>query len=326
MSRIVRPALAGVAALILISTSTRGASPDAKAKQKTMTLPEAIAFVRPSVVQLTLTLDRFPAATSAALGGRIFLSFPLGTGFLVNDDAYVVTALHVLRAYETYQLEIHGQLFPVGGKRLYVGIAAPDMERIRGNFNQIDFDVVEEDARHDLALLKLKRNPLKGEIGAFMKIGEKKINYAVKAATLSPKRPRDGEPVAVSGYPLNRSVLISTSGNLASAWAYDIADLPVPGAPAWFRLPDIADSFIADMHVNGGNSGGPVYSVERGVVVGVCVAFDTATVIYGDGKMEPATVQDRPLAYNSGLSVVVPIRYVIDMLKKHNLKWTDIAH
>ena len=105
-----------------------------------------------------------------------------------------------------------------------------------------------------------------------------------------------------------------------------MADLPVPGAPAWFRLPNMADSFIADMHVNGGNSGGPVYSVVGGAVIGVCVSFDTATVIYGDGKMEPATVQGRPLAYNSGLSVVVPIRYVIDMLKKHNLKWTDVAH
>jgi len=290
-----------------------------------MTLPEAIAFARSSVVQLTLMLDHFPAPTSAALGGRIFLTGPLGTGFLVNEDGYAVTALHVIRAFEDYQLEIHGQIFPVGEKHLYVGIALRNMENIRGNFSEIDFDVVEEDARHDLALLKLKRNPLKGEIGAAMKIGEKTINYDVKAATLSPNRPRDGESVAVSGYPLNSSVLISTSGNLASSWAYDSADLPVPGAPAWFRLPNMADSFIADMHVNGGNSGGPVYSVEGGAVIGVCVAFDVAPVIFGDGKKEQATVQDRPLAYNSGLSVVVPIRYVIDMLKKHNLKWTDIA-
>ncbi len=324
MSRIVGRVLAAAAAFILISVSARGAS-NIKAKRKAMTLPEAIAFVRPSVVQLTLMLDHFPAPTSAALGGRIFLTGPLGTGFLVNEGGYVVTALHVLRAFETYQLEIHGQIFPVGGKHLHVGIAAPNMENIRGNFNLVDFDVVEEDARHDLALLKLKQNPLKGEIGAFMKIGKKAINYDVKAATLSPNRSRDGESVAVSGYPLNSSVLISTSGNLASSWAYDIADLPVPGAPSWFRWPDIADSFIADMHVNGGNSGGPVYSVEGGAVIGVCVAFDPAPVFYGDRRQEPAMIQDRPLAYNSGLSVVVPIRYVIDMLKKHDLKWTDIV-
>ncbi len=133
------------------------------------------------------------------------------------------------------------------------------------------------------------------------------------------------QTVAVSGYPLNSNVLISTSGSLASSWAYDITDVPVPGAPAWFRWSDIADSYLAGMRVNGGNSGGPVYSVENGAAVGLCAAFDVADVKYGDGNQEPAKVQNRPLTYNSGLAVVVPIRYVVEMMKKHNIKWTEIA-
>lgn len=29
---------------------------------------------------------------------------------------------------------------------------------------------------------------------------------------------------------------------------------------------------------------------------------------------------------NSGISIVVPIPYAIDLLKKHNLKWTELSH
>jgi len=94
----------------------------------------------------------------------------------------------------------------------------------------------------------------------------------------------------------------------------------VPGAPAGFTFPDTADFYIGDMHVNPGNSGGPVYSVEQGKVIGVCVAAALAPVVYGDGNHEPASAGNRPLFSNSGLSVVIPVRYVIDLLKKNNVK------
>ncbi len=225
-------------------------------KAKTMTLPDAIEYVRPSVIQMTMMLDNFSGSAVAAFGGKLFVAFPLGTGFLVNEDGYVVTALHVVRAFQAYQVE--------GRKRLLVGVAAPNSENIRGNFAQIEFDIVEEDAGHDLVLLKLKRNPFKGEIGIFMKTGDKSIEWPHKAVILSRGRPRDGEIIAVSGYPLSSTVLITTSG-------------------------------------------------------------DMSPVIYGDGNHEPASAGNRPLSYNSGLSVVVPIRYVIDLLKKHDLKWAEAA-
>jgi S1-C subfamily serine protease len=74
------------------------------------------------------------------------------------------------------------------------------------------------------------------------------------------------------------------------------------------------------MHVNPGNSGGPVYSIEEGKVIGVCVAYDMAPVVYGDGNHEPASAGNRPFFSNSGLAVVIPVRYVADLLKNHNLK------
>jgi S1-C subfamily serine protease len=141
-------------------------------KGKTMTLPEAIDYLRPSVIQMTMMLDNFSGSAVAAFGGRPFVAHPLGTGFLINEDGYVVTALHVVRAFQAYQVE--------GRKRLVVGVAAPNLENfrgisVRGNFTQIEFDIVDEDARHDLVLLKLKRNPFKGEIGIFMKTRDESI-------------------------------------------------------------------------------------------------------------------------------------------------------
>ena len=286
-----------------------------------MKLSEAIQFIRPSVVQI---LVRFtPPPASGGIPVMPSRPVPLGTGFLINEDGYVVTAFHVVRAFENFQ----GQ----GQKHLLVGIAAPNLEKykglsMRGGFGLAGCDIIGEDARHDLALLKLKQNPFKGELGTVAVVNGQKIEYAHKAATLLPGRPLDGEAIAVSGYPLSSTVLITTSGNLASAWAYDVADVHVPGSPEWFRFPDVADSYLADVRVNGGNSGGPVYSVENGKVIGVCVASPLVPVLYIDGDHEIASIGNRPLYYNSGLSIVVPINYVIEMLKKNNLKWLGASH
>lgn len=323
MPRRILAAVAGFLILtILTSVNAQSGRPTAgKQKRRTMNLSAAVQFIRPSVVQIVVELNSPPAP--GGFPARPSRPVPLGTGFLVNEDGYVATALHVVRAFENLQ----GQ----GQKRLLVGTALPNLENykglsIRGSFQLTECDIIDEDARHDLALLKLKQNPFKGELGTFANIRGEKIGSEHKAATLSPGRPLDGEAIAVSGYPLSNTVLITTSGNLASAWGYDVADVHVPGRPEWFRFPDVADSYLADVQVNGGNSGGPVYSVENGKVIGVCVAFANAPVVYSDGDHEPASAGNRPLSYNSGLSVVVPIRYVIDMLKKKNLKWQEAAH
>jgi hypothetical protein len=60
--------------------------------------------------------------------------------------------------------------------------------------------------------------------------------------------------------------------------------------------------------------------VEQGTVLGVCVAYDMAPVVHGDGSHEPTNSGNRPLFPNSGLSVVIPVRYVMDLLNKHNLQ------
>jgi hypothetical protein len=62
-----------------------------------------------------------------------------------------------------------------GAKSLKIGLALPTFEgqkmgkstiSIRGSFIDVDAEVVDEDVRHDLALLKLKPNPFDGDLKA----------------------------------------------------------------------------------------------------------------------------------------------------------------
>lgn len=108
-------------------------------------------------------------------------------------------------------------------------------------------------------------------------------------------------------------MLITTSGAIASAWALDIQEVTPPGAPAGFKFPDIKDSYLADVSINPGNSGGPVYRVDDGSVIGVCVAFQKVPLMTDAG---PVIANESVLAYNSGLSVVVPIRYGEELLAR----------
>lgn len=153
---------------------------------------------------------------------------------------------------------------------------------MRGSFSDTAFTVVDTDAIHDLALLKPEQN----------------LAGPGHAAVFLVSRPKDGERVAVSGYPLGKSVLITTSGNVASSWGFEYfrQPTPVPG----ITLPKTKDVFLVDMHVNHGNSGGPVYSVETGRVIGVCDAFGLEDNVMLEaampaGQPDPAFLDHRAL-------------------------------
>lgn len=53
----------------------------------------------------------------------------------------------------------------------------PNAENIRGNFSIVDADLIEQDAFHDIALLKLVRNPFRNEVRSGFKIGDKEILF-----------------------------------------------------------------------------------------------------------------------------------------------------
>jgi len=277
-----------------------------------MNVSQAIDIIRPSVVQIAFLATDLSNEAGNRLG-RPFLSLSFGTGFFVSSDGYVLTARHVLEAATQTAAQVEA-----GQKRTLVALAQPNTQNMRGNFTLVDFDVVDEDARHDLALLKLRQNPFRGEVHSGIRVGNEEVPLLFGTATLNPARPSDGAAIAISGYPLGEPVLVTNVGHMATSWATTIEKVPVPGAPTPFTWPDVADIYLADIEVNPGNSGGPVYLVESGAVVGVCVASKPSPI--RDQNGDPAVVDGRQLFYSSGLTQVVPARYVVELAQKYGLK------
>jgi len=276
-----------------------------------MDVSGAIERIRPAIVQVRFQAVGLSDELRRSLG-RPLAVHALGTGFLVNVDGYAITARHVLQLGQ----QIAGRI-EADRKEILIGLASPNTENMRGNFSLVDFDEVDEDVHHDLALLKLRRNPFKGEVARV--IGN--IPLIFGAARLNPSRPEDGTAIAISGYPLSESVLVTNVGWMATSWSFVTQEVPIPGAPERLGRPQIADVYLADVEVNPGNSGGPVYSITDATVIGICVASKLAPVRNQDGQ--EADICNQRLFYSSGLTMVVPIHYVVEILNRNAANWSD---
>jgi S1-C subfamily serine protease len=236
-----------------------------------MDLKEAIRAVRPAVVQIQ------DASRTA-----------LGTGFFIDENAHVATALHVVA-------KLHAPM---------VMLAHADA---RG-FSGVDAAVVARDDRHDLAILRMTRNPFAGDVSLGAAIGGTDIEVRQTTATIDAARPDDGEAIAISGYPLANSTLVTTSGAIAAASSYDIYAKPVPWAPPGLTRPDFADVYLADVQANPGNSGGPAYRIADAVIIGVCIRTSVAPTFDSAGSPTPVFA-------NAGLAVIRPARYLAELAK-----------
>lgn len=288
--------------------------PEIQERASAMTLADAVEVIRPAILQIAFDAQDFPDEAKAHIPRRS-QRITLGTAFFINSDAYVITANHVIQLGLRLVADS-----PAKRKDLFVGIAQPLTEHFRGNFTGVGFDLIDSDPRHDLALLKLKKNPFTGELRSGMVIGGKEIPLAVRTTTPLLQRPKDGEAIGVSGYPLANPVLVTKGGWMATSWAYDFDLIETQGVPPGFPRLDMADVYLADIDINPGNSGGPVYSTDNAKIIGVAVATQQTRVDVRDDQNKQVTTE-LLLQYSSGIALVVPSEYIINLLEKHGLKW-----
>ena len=296
---------------LAVAQSTRGKPSDS--------LPDAIAQVRPAVVQIYYRLDHFPPETAQKFGNH--LEGVLGTGFVVRKDGYVVTALHVVNAFvEKFRggYEFEGHVYPLGRTRLMVGLQLQNTDSgpflVRSAFSVAAAEIVDADELHDIALLKLE-HPFSPQA-------------PISVVTFTVARPVEGHRIAISGYPFGENLLQTTSGAISSAWDGKLALQPAPGKPE-IKVPQIQDLFNVDAQINGGNSGGPVYFPDTGAVIGMVKGYKLGDVwvegVRPGDKPTQALDKDtgRSLGANSGIGVVVPARYIVALLKKNNIEYRE---
>jgi S1-C subfamily serine protease len=292
-------------------------APPVPGTERLVDLPDVLDLVRPAVTQITCTIQGLTAVELQALGvpGDAFFSRPIGSGFLVNDQAYVVTAQHVLDGARTIQADFSHAHVHIG-----VGLAYANQSRLRSQFNVTTFDVIEEDAQNDVALVRMRRNPFLGECQGLIELDGIVQVPLHGAVSIETARPHDGEQIAISGYPLRETSMTTTHGIVASSWAHIIDREQDPTTGAWAKT--VRDVYLADVQTNPGNSGGPAYRTSDGAVIGVLVAGRLTEVVADDG---PAVVDGVALTADAGLSVLVPATYVVDLLDRNHVNWTPAA-
>jgi serine protease Do len=185
-----------------------------------------------------------------------------GTGVLVTRAGHVMTCAHVL-----------GDAATVGDTP--VSIVARD-----GTW--LDLRVIDFDSEQDLALLEPTR-----------------AHGGLTPVRLGVDVPREGEAVAVSGFPGDMSFLVTSQGVVAAG----LQEAPPPSAP----LPTF---FLADLTVDLGDSGAPLYRVSDAVVLGLCKGYVS---VYSWNRNVPG----RPP--NSGLAWITPASAMTRLLDRHGL-------
>jgi S1-C subfamily serine protease len=265
----------------------------------------SITQMKPSVVQIKFKSDSAKPEYQEGIAG---------TGILVSDEGYVLTAAHViteteaaLRAHNATKVE-----FSVG---ISIDPIAGAIADSRGNFNYISCTIKDTDPVHDLAILQLNQNPFLATFRLGIKMGDKEPKVTIGVAKLDQSLPPQGQTVLVSGYPLSIPTLVTQKGMIASE-TFSAAQIQRPSAAAGLLSTELEDTILLDAVVNPGNSGGPVYLPGEHSVIGICEAYEPTPIFT---TQRPQTVVPG-VGQISGLAVVIPIKYAIALLQKNKIE------
>lgn len=227
-------------------------------------LPDLIERVKPSVV----VVGTYQRTRSPAFAMR-------GSGFVVGDGTLVATNAHVVPEV----------LDPSGGEALVIQVLAG-----REGGQQRAARMVALDRPHDLALLRID--------GAALP----------PLALASGTTVREGEAVAFTGFPIGGILGLSpvTHRGIVSA----VTPIALPGANAQQINEKVIrrlksgtfDVYQLDATAYPGNSGGPLFEMRNGEVIGII------NMVFVKGTKEAA------LSQPSGISFAIPVHFLREML------------
>jgi S1-C subfamily serine protease len=158
------------------------------------------------------------------------------TGFLINEDGYLITSWHVVEA-------ARGCLAKAPGAKILVKRAVSDARTAQA----VPCNLVAFDENNDLAIMKLER--------PFPALPGGKPAFAVLDARAVPV----GAAVWVSGHPAFAWQPVTQAGHVVWIGKTGLEEMGAPPSRP-------SDALMVDIHLRPGNSGSPLYRPEGGVV------------------------------------------------------------
>lgn len=234
-------------------------------------LADAITKVKPSIA----VVGYYKSTNSPRFNMR-------GTGFVVSDQNlganFLVTNAHVL----------YGAAEDSSGSELVVQV-----RDAKGGLQPRQAQVLEVDRLHDLALLRFSGEPV---VGIRLKDSE-----AV----------REGQSLALMGFPIGGALGFSPVTHRAVVSSITPIVLPAPTGQQLTEksIRSLRDGSFDIFQLDGtaypGNSGGPLFDVDTGEVVGII------NMVFIKGTKESAISQP------SGITYAIPANFVKQLLQRH---------
>jgi S1-C subfamily serine protease len=287
---------AGLAAMLLFSSFSgigQSGPKNLPSGPPSKSLADIVEAVSNSVVRVTAIFtaqvagQNSPPQTKSCTSG--------GTGFVIDQGGHIVTAGHVVdprfgQACIEKSLAQGQVLLPGSVQLVAIQVSAPPFnleDDGRGNqFYNINIvhhaQLLHEDGLLDVALLLADPNLL---LVPGVLVGGKALVPPRSVPEFQGEAPRPGDPISVSGFPAVTGFeagipgLTTNTGIISNAFFKDELGRTV---------------YLADLHANHGDSGGPVFNNSTGRIIGFVDRYYPTT----NGE-------------NSGLTVIIPIRQIL---------------